>query len=201
MRKWVCCVLGLMLAGTISAQFKVDIDGITDYTTGKSYIVREFPGKTAGELYDACASVLTMKMHTSDLNFDGSLDKMITFTQYLPDRIFAFRSLGTNFYMNIDFSVNMRFADGKVRVDSPLIREMYYTNKEQLSDGRIKTVFNYYFVTAEDAERSSEGGTSIYDKRGRLKHDAIRESLEDFLNSYIDGILANMDAQLNPDQW
>ena len=201
-RRWLACIAALLFTPLLSAQFVLTEQGFTDSGNNRNYyLVQEFPGKTQRELYQACIAQLTAMRHTSDLFFDGLPMETVTVSQYIPEAVFYARMFGMDSFMDVDFTITFRFKDGKIRTDSPIIKELFARGMKTLDNGAKEETRSHYWISYRDYLRSPWGGTPIYNRKGRLKEPRIRQSLEDVMNAYIIGMMGSIYDQLYPDEW
>ena len=192
MKKLGWLLAALLFANTLSAQFVIDKDKVFDLRTRKDYIVREYPGKTAEQLYNACIETLHTMDPDNPPRYETVENETITINQYSPNQIYSFSFFGRQQSMDIRMLATVRFTNGQVRIDSPSVNSLFYQGG---TEDKVK--FHFYYFNYEDYLNSSEDATPIYNRRGELKHPRIKQSVEEYLNAYTTRIFNGIQASLD----
>lgn len=110
---------------TINAQdlvkFDLKSDGTFQTDKGKAFVVVEFEGKTAQELYNMVkANVL--KLYNSPQNVLNEIEPTNITIRALSDVLYSTYKLGAAFVeYRAKYNLVFQFKDGRIRVDAPLI--------------------------------------------------------------------------------
>ena len=139
----------------------------------EDYLVIEAPGQTQAELYK---NVLT-HLHGSYVNPDVALstieDELITVNGIADNEI----RRNSMHVFDINYTYNIRFKEGKVRIDAPSFKLTTYTNKPQ----ELHLVWTRFSLTGDDL--------GIYGKNEKLKSKKAKEDLEAFFNTSFQSIV------------
>lgn len=203
MKKWGFLLLALLLANTTFAQFILTKDGfVHNRYPDNYYFIECFGGLTQQELFDACMAILQKKYPDASIKTNGN--ETIDITQHFPDQIFYYRMIDHNNMLDIVLNLTFHFKDGRIRIDSPGINELYIRSNKKARDGSVigdkKT---YCFLSYDDYKRakSKYSGFFIYNESGKVKEPKMKASLEEFVNDNIYDILDELYDQFHLKDW
>lgn len=122
--KKIVLILIVLLPSVCSAQFELTPNGFVDQDTKKEFVIKEFAGKSAIDLYnEALVSITSLykapnivasKVEGEIININGT--GTITVKRIM------------NFDYTIDYNFILRFKDGRVRFDAPIVSSVYTFN-------------------------------------------------------------------------
>lgn len=191
MKKLLFLIVAL-LSIHCNAQFVLTSDGFKSQNDGKEFIVKQFPGKSASELYDAAANAVLVYGLANNPEGKGS---NATNIEGEIITIFGTGSIQVRKLKVFDYTVRynmvMRFRDGRIRFDAPIIHEAYTYNG-----------YGMKCVLGLAGSDISTGGSTIHVFRGDgdLKERKIKESLEELFNGIVDKICNSIDGG-SDDDW
>lgn len=174
MKKLLLLIAFITTAISANAQFELTPNGLicADDPT-KSYIVIDFEGKTAQELFER-ANVYFLSLYVSPKDVISTVDNAaITINGITKQAIAANKKRGKA--LDIKYTFSFAFKDGKMRVNIPYIIKMYHT-------------------LDSDVEFYVEGlGYPFYNgvwrqKTGKLQGAYAKQSIEDFFNTYVENL-------------
>ena len=180
MKKFILglCLLALSTGSAIAQSFTLTSNGFVDEkNTDKSFVVVEVAG-TQAELYNKTKAYLT-SIYTSpkDVLSEAAPD-LITVNGIQKDAVQkkAMGMAAVSYDMN--YTLTIRFKDGKIRVDAPSFTLADYTTN---ASKPIKMVL----CGKSNGGFGSEVINAIYNKKGELKAKYAKEALEAFFNGYV----------------
>ena len=165
------------------AQFVLTPNGFKSQDDGKDFIVKPFPGKSATYLYDAVANAILVYglANNSDRNSPNASNIEGEIINIFGTGSIQVRKLKV-FDYKVKYNMVIRFRDGRVRFDAPIIHEAY--------------TYNGY------GSDISTGGSTIHVFRrdGDLKEKRIKESLDNLFNDIIERICNSIEGD-SYDDW
>lgn len=179
MKKILFSFVILLFAISSNAQFKATPNGfITE--EGKDFYVAPIEGKNAMDLYKGVKSYIISKYQNPDIVSNDMEGEMINM-HFFDDNAFSVSlGMGLKTSASIDMNIVMKFKDGRMRFDAPMMNELKtpqtMASKEMIyrfSGGAGKLV----------------GETSLFNKKGKSKDDKMIKSLEEYVNSMINEII------------
>ena len=191
MKKLLFLTLAL-LSIHCNAQFMLTPEGFRSQEEGKDFIVKPFPGKSAAELYDATANAILVYGFAN--NPEGNNSNATNIEGEIIT-LFGTGSMQVRKLMVFDYTVRynmvIRFRDGRIRFDAPIIHDAYTYNGYGM-----KCVLG---IAGSDI---STGGSTIHVFRmdGSLKEKRIKESFEALFNGIIDKICNSITGD-SDDDW
>lgn len=99
--------------------------------SGYEDVVREHPGRSAGELYKLSKEYVQRSYKNPDFVSKGDIeDKFYSFVGFAANQA-CYTQIGIKTCMDITYRVNLDFKDGKYKMS---ITELYVQNKERHGD-------------------------------------------------------------------
>lgn len=160
---------------------------VSESDSEKDYIVIEVPDKTAGELYNNAlayiqknyknpSEVLKAKVENDYIRFDTHADRVF----YLN------AGLGTKNWGDINYTTQLDFKDGKIKISFPVI---------DLKPDAIEAQY--------DIGWKSEGmmNPGLYDKKGKLKQEEAKVAIELYFNTIILDIKSSVGNTQKKEEW
>lgn len=184
--KKIILTLIAFLPFVCSAQFELTPNGLVDQSTKKDFIVKDFPGKSAVDLYNKSLVSITSIYKSPN-----------TVASKVEGEIINVNGTGTitvkrvmNFDYIIEYNLIIRFKDGKVRFDSPLISSIYTFN------GYNKKC--YIDITGSDAK--DMGSTiHVFKSNGEIKQEKIKNDIEKCFNAIFYKIISDINGGVDND--
>ncbi len=173
MKKVFTTVIFLLLATiSFSQSFELTNRGFFDSADKeKDYVILDFAGRSQNDLYKQTLLYINT-IYKSPKNVISTVEnESITVNGYAQNAVKrnAFNSF------NMDYTMVFLFKDGRMRVNVPSFTLTAFTDKLQ----------TLYLVSGNSLDGSSLG---IYNKKGDLKSEKAKASLESFFNGYIQSL-------------
>lgn len=151
------------------AQFVVTPDGLrNEKDLDKEYIVIDFEGKSASELYAATKQYIVTMMTNPDEAIKADIkDAHLRYALYTPE-IFSFSKMLVKLVVDADFEIDMKFKDGRIRYEIVGLNMQF---KEGTNTFEFK--------------RSKLDGWAFYDNQDKLYMKNEKQKTEDFFNSLV----------------
>lgn len=179
MKALVSIILSL-IAISVNAQFKATMNGLVSASDNKDYYVAEVAGKSAAELYDSVNSFVVSSFKNPDAVANKIDNDMINIHGYYEAAFGIKKILGIVSPVNIDMNLIIRFKDGRIRFDSPIINKMHIPGSSNVKG------MHYVF---SGGMGKFVGETSLFDKKGKPKEENVIEGLETFINTLVNSIV------------
>lgn len=172
------------------AQFEI-IPGtiICKNSPNKNFVVYEFNGKSANYLYTKSLSAIT-SMFVSANNVTNKVDNEMINIHGVQSDIACIKQLGKTSCFTLDYNLIIRFKDGKIRIDSPQINELYCIN------GNGDKV---YMEIDNSGTKNMGFSLSLFKKSGEPKYKEAKDQLEDFFNKMASNIKNNIEQEESSD--
>lgn len=174
--KRISLLLGVFvfLLSNLNAQSKLELTDsglVFDENPSQQFTIIEKDG-TQEELYKYVKGRLTSlfaspKDVISEMEFEMLTINGIT-TEIGAKKALGYVTLSTN------YTIVLRFKDGRIRVDVPSINKMTSSNRLQLTVSQ-KEDYDYYYSRFY-----------IFDKKGKLKNESGKRSVEQFFNTFLE---------------
>lgn len=185
--KRIVLILIIWLPCICYAQFELTPNGFVDQNTKKDFVLREFPEKSALDLYNEALvsitsiykapNIVASKVEGEIININGS--GTITVKRVM------------NFDYTINYNFILRFKDGRVRFDAPLVSSVYTFN-----GNRQKC---YISLSGNDIQ--DLGFTiHIFKNNGKVKQEKIKKDIENYFNMIVDKIVNDINGN-EKDDW
>lgn len=177
MRKILLFILALHSL-SVFAQFKLTLNGfISENDSSKSYIVYDFEGMDVNTLYKKTISSINTMYVSSDNVVNEAPGESIN----INARKTGICQIKYIMKYNYDakYNVIIRFKDGKIRFDAPIIRELYYQYDA------VSTKNNLLF----ECGKNSTSGLRLYDKNCEPRYPEAIVDIENYFNSLIGQII------------
>ena len=172
------------------SQFILTKDGMVDEKDpSKNYLVYNFEGKTANELYISVLTALTnyyvsakdaiSKVEGKIISINGIESGGICYGNFMG---------GCNRKFDLEYTMTIDFKDNKIRINTPIIAKTK-------GDG-FNNNHRYSLVGGGGAF----GTYSTFNKDGKLKDENSKNSIENFFNTLVNAIIKDIDNR-NKDDW
>lgn len=165
--------------------FRLQPDATYLSEEGKDFIVVDYPGKSAQDLYQQVLGNVTLTYNSPKDVVSTQQDKIISVNGLAKD----FGYIGTvngRYYYNMMYVISFQFKDEKVRINAPSISTFYFE--------RVGAI--------EDLPRWLRK-QDVFDKKGtratKGKGLRVLESFEDAVNNIISALLST--PQRTQDDW
>lgn len=142
----------------------------------KDYIVLDYKGKTATELYESFLTAVNSTYVSGKDVVSTVPNKNISISAFQESAIEVQRR---TFY-DIHYNISFFFKDDKVRINAPEIQRMKLGKNTLIVFGKPQFLSSVYVV---------------YNKKGKLKNKIAKKSLEDFFSNLINLILKEEESQ------
>lgn len=170
------------------AQFVLTTEGFINDGTNKNFFVYNFDGRSANDLYTQAMIAVTSLYHSSN-----------TVANKVEGEIININGSGTiqvkrlmTFDYTMDYNLIIKFKDGRIRFDAPIISEIYTYNG-----------YGQKNVIALKGSNIKDLGTSvhIFNKNGKLKEPKIKSDIETYFNRMISEIISSIESNAGNDEW
>lgn len=178
----ILCTVCLSLACAAQSNFKLNASGHFEALDGKDYIVVQFEGKTAQELYDM-VRVNVGKVYNSAKDVMSTVENKSISIHALHTKLFSDSYFLVAATYDCRYNLGFEFKDGKIKVTSPTLG--MYT--ENWSNGKT--------MTGEST--SSIISDKLFDKKkNEPKKKKIKDiaKIEAYFNGLIDSLLKQQDS-------
>lgn len=178
--KKIMLLLLMFIPCLCKAQFELTPTGFIATDSKKDFIVKEFGGKSSIDLYEqvhraaVTYSLIDVNKGLSNKmgNIEGEVLTIIGKGTIPIKRVITFN-------YTLQYSMIVRFKDGRIRFDAPTIMDLYTYNG-----------YHQKQTVGLSGSGISSAGSTIYIFRndGEVREKKIKETLEDFFNNIIDKI-------------
>lgn len=177
--KKLIVILFLMISSNSWAQLSLTSNGfVNDSIKEQKFILVDVPNKTQQQLYNAALTFVTT-LYVSPKDVLSTIDnEVITINGVGKECIKAKNAMGIPINFNINYTIALRFKDGKMRIDIPSINKMYYQG------------VNLYISGSNIGSMS--GDIVIFKKNGDVRKEDAKKSLEEYFNNYIELLRQNV---------
>jgi len=162
-------------------QFEVDINGIN------GYVVKDYEGKTAQELYNKVFAWAQYNLGSADKAKKSSVEGEYLKYEIYKSNVFKVRNGFTDIVFDLEEDIEFRFKDGKIRFDI-VIKDMPVQNNETVTRMHLKGGFTTW---------------SFYKNNGKAKKqtaDALLE-LNAHLNSIVERVTKHVNGETKNNDW
>ena len=168
-----------------SQTFEVTPNGLKDSKNiEKSYVVVTKEGKSAKELYDNSLKYINKAYKNPEEVIKGKIDgEFLKFNTYVPGFTIV-DNLGTSLAINAKYTVELSFKDGRVKYEVVELT-MSATN------GGYIIIFS----------GSPFDGYPIFNKKGELKREEIKQDIENHFNSVVKDLSKELGGAEQEDDW
>ena len=122
--KKIILILLVLLPAICNAQFELTPNGFVDQNTKKDFIIKEFASQSAIDLYNKSLVSITSMYRSPNIvasKVEGEIININGTGTITVKRIM-------NFDYTIDYNFILRFKDGRVRFDAPIVSSIYTFN-------------------------------------------------------------------------
>lgn len=190
MKRIACTLFALLVAMAGYSQekyFELTPDGFVSNNPEKpGYILVEYPEVSQADLYNAVLMAIGDVYVSPEDVVSKVENKQITVNGFEKEVIQR-----TKFHLfNINYTIVFEFRDGLVRVNAPSVNKISaYNDKEQIM---------YVCGPGNDGFGNQ---FNIFNKKGELKNERAKQSVEEFLNYMVAQILAKTNTKTTDEEW
>ena len=150
--------------------------------SGKDYIILNYPGKSQKELFNLFLTNLSAIYISPKDAINSVPNSMINITGFA-------RNVCKKGYVHYDsyYTVVFQFKDGKVKINVP---EMVGTNGEIARNGKY-----FIYLKGHNDPGIVNVVFSIWNKKGKLKNEKFKTSIENYFNSYLADIIKEVNKK------
>lgn len=177
MKKILLMMVLMTLSVSAMAQLKLTPDGLINAeNTEQDFIVLDFPDKTQAQLYSAVLVYLN-SMYVSPKEVLSVVEgNSITVNGISRDAIYRKKNMTSTIpTFDINYTITILFKEGKIRINNPTINRMNISG----SSG------SEFYVVGANFLGTKNG---IFDSKGKVMFEETKASIEEFFNSYINGV-------------
>lgn len=180
-------ILFLMLMGfyitSFAQKFEASPNGLRDSSNiENSYLILNFEGKTAKELYDKSVEYVIKSYKNPDEVLKGKIEsEYLRYDTYMPNILYI-RNMGLKQYFNATFSVVLNFKDGKIKYEITDLDMRHFKNNMQL-----------YF--------EGDGISWYIFKNNKLEREGAKKDVEVFFNALLKAYLIYMNDEIQTSNW
>lgn len=171
--KKILLLFMLAISATSYAQFKASPNGIVS-EDGKGYCVFEFEGLSAEELYKRAVNFVMSYYKNPDKVMSKQTNEMINIHAIESDAFLARKNFGIPMYASVHYNAILRFKDGKLRIDSPIIDRM---------------PINLQTEVTFTGSKFMNGGVVLFKNNGKVNNQKAVDNLNNWLSDYVNGII------------
>ncbi|MBQ8271187.1 MAG: hypothetical protein IJZ22_08320 [Bacteroidaceae bacterium] len=168
--------------------FKLQKDGSFIAEDGKNYVVIDYEGKTASELYSMVKSNVMNVYNNPEHVMSENKPTKITIDALTGQISFRYNPFGGGFVSySAYYKYIFQFKDGRIRVDAPIV-------KQDLKVSSAGAAYGKTFVELIDG---------WFDKEGKVKQ-RKKEDVEEMENIFvlpINYLLGNINTNSSDDDW
>lgn len=192
MKKKLILLVALMPLFALAQKFEM-VPGtfVNADDTTKNYVVVELEG-TQAELYQKAKTALTMIYNSPKDVMSYNEPDVIIANGYTEDAAIMKR-MGMTFAHGMHYRMQFMFKDGRIRINAPQVDKADYYNPSS-----HKVTSSIYFT---EGSGGMSGDTYIWDKKGKLKQDKIKKSVEDYFNALIATFISKMKDSSSDADW
>ena len=172
------------------SQFILTKDGMVDEKDqSKNYLVYNFEGKTASELYVSVLTALTSHYVSAKDALSKVEGKIISINGIEQNGICYGNFMGgCNRKFDLEYTMTIDFKDNKIRINTPIIGK---TKGDSFNNN------NTYSLVGGGG---MFGTYSTFNKEGKLKDESSKKSIEMFFNTLIQNVVNSVKKQ-DKDDW
>ena len=172
------------------SQFILTKDGMIDEKDpSKNYLIYNFEGKTANELYISVLTALT-NYYVSAKDVLSKVDGKIISINGIEQNGICYGNFmgGCNHKFDLEYTMSIDFKDNKIRINTPIIAKTKGDN------------FNKNHTYSLVGGGGMFGTYSTFNKEGKLKDENSKKSIETFFNVLVQNIVKSVKSQ-DKDDW
>lgn len=176
--------LFLLLPSFLYAQqFEVTPNGLRDANDlEKSYVVLEFKGKTAMELYEKSLGFVNENLKNPKESIKVQTeDEYLRFSTFNPN-VFKYNNSGAKFPVAFRYDTDLRFKDGRIRYE--------------ITDLTMET--EKYPVPFSGSKWNTY---PVYERNGKLFKESAKKEIEDYFNVMIKIFQDYINGDIEVDDW
>lgn len=183
MRK-ILLILMAFIPVAVFPQLKIKVGGMVFEETNETYKVYTFDGLSAGELFDRCKNtLLSMTVDLDDMSSENK-DKMIVVNGKSYGDC-SYKYMGQTVLSDIDYTIRIRFKDGRMRIDAPVF--------QKVTSGNVLVKF-------EKGGLMKDGYGNAFKKNGEPRLKDLIISIENYFNNIYDGLIKGI-SDNTEDDW
>lgn len=169
---------GQQMAGSV--WFDLQPDGQFLTKDGKDFVVVEYEGKTAHELYQMIATNIGSAYNDPSKVMSGVEDASIKVRAYCPNLVQ--KKLILTFNGGAYYQLEFKFKDGRIRVSAP------YIEREVIFDSQPPQYANFYDIVAKWYKKGE------LKKGDRVKYEVLNITVNSFIQVILNPSGNNKDA-------
>lgn len=192
MKKVLFLVICLFCSLACFAQFEL-IPGklISKENPDKDFVVYEFKGIKAHDLYSKALTAITSLYVSADNVTNNVEDKMINIHGVQEDKI-CIKQLGVVSCFDMSYNLVFRFKDEKLRIDVPIINDIVCVN------GYGNTI---HMTIGGEGTRLMGTYMSIFKKDNSIKYKEAKINIESFFNNLVNSIIYEIENDNQSKDW
>ena len=180
-----------MLPMVCFAQFKASHLGVVTENGDKDYHVVEFDGKTANELYEGVLKWVNENFKNPDIVANSIENSMINIHAFYNDAyLYSNQGLGFKYYAKVDVNYIIKFKDGKIRFDCPVVNEMYIRDNGKNLPITFSGNKQFMYVVR-----------NLFSEDGKPQKNKQIERFNIFINEYVNSICDYINSPKTDDNW
>lgn len=192
MKKVLFLIICLSCSLVCFAQFEL-IPGklISKENLDKDFVVYEFKGINAHDLYSKTLAAITSLYVSADNVTNKVEDKMINIHGVQEGKI-CIKQLGIISCFDMSYNLVFRFKDEKLRIDVPIINDIVCIN------GYGNTI---HMTIGNEGTRAMGAYMSIFKKDNSIKYKEAKENIESFFNNLVTNIVSEIESDNQSEDW
>lgn len=176
MKKLILLAIAALFSIAVNAQSKFELmptgGFVNEENKDNDYVTFDFEGSTKEQIYSR-ALVAISSMYVSPKDVLSTVENEIISINGVGKEAILGRIMGMKFGYNISYTMTLKFKDGKLRIDAPSINSITHPNPS--ADRPVIYV-----------------PQNIFNKKGEVKNEETKASIEGFFNSLINQITSAM---------
>lgn len=179
----------LMLPTFAFSQFKLTPDGFRTNNNEEFYVVN-FDSISAPEIYKRVKAQLYTSFKNPDIASNSIENELINLHGATDDIKIKSSRVGAigKFNTTVDYNIIFKFKDGKLRIDAPILGEMYFINFQNKKD--------YVYVSG-----APFGSISLFNKKGKVNNEDNVKTVETYFNKQINDVINAVKNDNNSNEW
>lgn len=183
-------ILLLISPSLCFAQFYVSEGGLKVRDSDNPFVVYDFNGMTSQELYNKAKTAITGIYVSAKDVVSSNEGEILSINAISTNKIYM-ETMGHKDYFDMNYNINFRFKDNKIRVDSPTINYIKLSGSNPLP------------LLFERGKGLGLMSTCIYlyKKNGEVRYPDVIRTSEDLLNGIVLSIMNGVKSKDSSNDW
>lgn len=172
-----------------SVKFNLSENGVFLSQDGKDYITLEYPNESQSDLYNKFLVAITGTYVSPKDVISKIENQMISVHGYKENALVIPYIFKLKAYYDISYVLKYQFKDGKIRIDAPIITNLYFINSNKgREEQNISSFFRFEEPKLTGNEKKDEKKKKLTEERNVQKQEymnMLSSTMNDLVNNII----------------